>query len=87
MDDSIKLGIGEREAISLGKELGADLMLIDDRKARRAAFERGLAVAGTINILESGSRRGLVDLAVAFDRLRATNFRIDPRLLDEMLGR
>lgn len=86
MDDSIQLGVGEREAISLGKEIGADLMLIDDRKARRAAFERGLAVAGTINnILESASKRGLVDLATTFDRLRETNFRIDPRLLDDIL--
>jgi len=85
LDDSIQLGIGEREAISLGQEIGADLMLIDDRKARRAALKRGLAVAGTINILESASKRGLVDLAMAFDRLRETNFRIDTKLLDEML--
>lgn len=48
IDVTIQLGAGESEAISLAQEIQADLVLIDDRKARRVAIERGLRVAGTI---------------------------------------
>ena len=86
IDETITLGAGEREAISLAVELRADLVLIDDRKARRAAIERGLTIAGTINILESASKRGFVDLSEAFQKLEQTNFRIAPNLLREILS-
>lgn len=87
VDQTITLGAGEREAISLAIELNADLVLIDDRKARRAAIERGLNVAGTVNILESASKRGLVDLPRALQKLGQTNFRIAPDLLAKILKR
>ncbi|NOT49461.1 MAG: DUF3368 domain-containing protein [Acidobacteria bacterium] len=87
IDETISLGSGETEAISLAHELQADLVLIDDRKARIAAIDRGLNVAGTINILESAARRGMVDLRIAFADLQKTNFRIAPPLLAEILNR
>ena len=87
IDQTITLGAGEREAISLAKELNANLVLIDDRKARKMAIERGLNVAGTINILESASKREFVDLSNAFQKLQKTNFRIAPALLLEFLNR
>jgi predicted nucleic acid-binding protein len=37
---------GEREAIQLAEELGADLLLIDERAARREAARRNLATSG-----------------------------------------
>lgn len=87
VDQTIALGAGEREAISLAKEINADLVLIDDRKARKTAIERGLNVAGTINILESASKRGLVDLVKAFQNVQQTNFRVSSDLLSEILKR
>ena len=47
-----RLGLGEREAIALAYELKATHLLVDDRAARRIAVERGLAITGTIGILE-----------------------------------
>lgn len=85
IEQTIMLGAGEREAISLAKELNADLVLIDDKKARKLALERGLKVAGTINILDSASKRGLVELAEAVQKLKQTNFRVAPDLLAELL--
>jgi len=52
---------GEAEAISLARELGADWVLIDERKASREAESRGLRVAGTLGILEEGGVRILLD--------------------------
>ena len=87
IDLTIRLGAGECEAISLAKELNADLILIDDRKARQAAIERGLRVAGTLNILELASIKNLVELTETFDKLQQTNFRVSQELLDEALER
>jgi predicted nucleic acid-binding protein len=42
------LAIGELSAVVLGRELNADLVLIDEIKARKAAQERGLAVLGCV---------------------------------------
>lgn len=87
IDLTITLGAGECEAISLAKEINADLVLIDDRKARQAAIERGLQVAGTLNILELASIKNLIELREAFDKLQQTNFRVAQTLLDEFLER
>jgi predicted nucleic acid-binding protein len=87
IDSTINLGAGECEAISLAKELNADLILIDDRKARLAAIERGLTVAGTLNILELASIKNLLELSEVFDKLKNTNFRVSQILLDEALER
>lgn len=79
---------GEREAISLAVELHADLLLADDKGARAAARTQGLRVVGTIGVLELGAARGLVDLAGAFERLRALgDFRSREELFREALAR
>lgn len=85
IDQTIALGAGEREAISLAKEINADLVLIDDRKARKLALERNLNVAGTINILKSAARRNLIKVDDALQKLQKTNFRIAPQLLAKIL--
>jgi predicted nucleic acid-binding protein len=42
---------------------------------------------GTIGILEAGAARGLVDLRAVLDRLRTTNFRMDPQAVRDALDR
>jgi len=76
---------GERAAIVLAEHLGADLVLLDDRPARRAARERGLRVTGLLGVLREAADLGLVDLPEAIDALRRTNFRASPRLLKALL--
>ncbi len=86
-DPGLKLGAGEREAIALAEELGADLLLIDDAKARREARRRGLPVTGTLAVLVAAAEHGLVDLPTAIAALRQTTFRAPAGLIAEILGR
>ena len=82
-----RLHAGEREAIHLATMLRADLVLLDEKAARAVAEQRNLGVAGLLGVLLEASRRGLVDLPAAIDRLRQTTFRASPQLLREVLRR
>jgi len=83
---SPKLDDGERAAIALAMQLGASLILMDDRAGVDEARLRGLQVTGTLGVLLLAARRGLLDLEAAFSRLKATNFRYSPTLLETMLA-
>ena len=79
------LQAGERAAILLAESIRADIILVDEKTARRIAADRGLRVTGTLGILGEAATRGLVELAPAIDRLRLTNFRSSPALLKATL--
>jgi predicted nucleic acid-binding protein len=78
---------GEAAAIRVAEQLSADLVLIDDRDARRLAEKRGLRIAGTIGVLESAASKGMLELKKAFEQLERTNFQIDPQFLRDALAR
>lgn len=80
-------GRGEREAISLARELHADLLLVDDRDAARAAKRLGLLTVGTLGILELASSRKLCPLPESAARLMQTDFFIDEQLIKQALER
>jgi len=80
------LGIGELSAITLCRELNADLLLVDDRQARKLAREVGLSMAGCVGLLREGFVRNLVpDLSAAYRHLLAAGARVDRRLLESVL--
>jgi uncharacterized protein len=82
------LGKGERGAILLAKTLPADLILLDEWKARRIAREAGLSVMGCLGVVEAGARKGLVsDLSQAYIDLLRHGIRFDIGLLQESLLR
>jgi uncharacterized protein len=78
---------GEVDAISLAIEIGARILLIDERKGRLSAQEMGLEAIGTIALLEVAARQGKLDLRDCFAKLQETNFRASPELLSEALRR
>ena len=85
IDRTPRLGRGEAEAIGLAIETHADLLLADDRSARRAAERRGINVAGTLNVLVAASNRVLLELQPAIEKLLATNFRASKRVIADAL--
>jgi predicted nucleic acid-binding protein len=87
VDQQLALGRGEVEAICLAQEIHADEILLDDRRARTAALERGLTVTGTLGVLEAAANRHFLKLAEVLEKLEQTNFRIDPVLVQEALRR
>ena len=74
--DLLPLDGGEQEAILLAQELHADLVLLDDREARKAAIRRALRVMGTVGVLEQAAIHELIDLPEVCARLLTTDFRI-----------
>lgn len=78
---------GEVEAISLALELKADFLLADDRKARRAARERGLPITGAVGVLELAAAKGLLNLLHAFEKLKTTDFNVSEEILRDALER
>ena len=75
------LGTGEREAIALAEELKADLLIMDDRDARREATRRSLRLTGTLGVLEEAGARGVINLPTVIARLEHTSFRASPEML------
>lgn len=86
---NLKLNVdaGEREAICLAQEIQADAILMDDRAGRTAALHCGLAVVGTLGLLEQAAKRELIELPPTLGRLRQTNVRLDPELIQAALTR
>ena len=70
----------------LALSIHADLVLIDERRGTQIALDRGLEITSTLGILQRAARRGLVNLAEAFDRLKQTNFRYHQHIMDKLLA-
>lgn len=80
-----EIQIGERQAIALAQVVHPEFVLLDDRRAGEIAKQLGLQVIGALGILARAAQLGLLDLTDALERLRRTNFRISPDLLDSLL--
>jgi predicted nucleic acid-binding protein len=81
------LGAGEVSTILLARQLSAKLALIDERRARTLAVKEGLAVSGSIAILETGYRKKHVsDLREVYAQLLAAGVWIDQKKLNQSLA-
>ena len=87
LDQTIQLGHGENEAISLAVERRISIVLMDERRGRSAAEARGLLAVGTLNILDLADERGLLDGVAVLETLKQTTFRADAELLDRFEAR
>jgi predicted nucleic acid-binding protein len=85
IDSLLNLDPGETAAIALAEELKADRLLIDERDGRDVAKQRGLAVVGTLNVLNESAELDLIDLPRVIEQLRATNFHVSEKLIQGIL--
>lgn len=81
------VGAGEAEAIVLARELGADILLIDERRARKTALELGLPVTGLLGVLLEAKKAGLIPaLKPILDQMEAiVAFRLKRSLYEATL--
>lgn len=75
------LGAGERDAIALAVEIGADAVVVDERVGTREARQRNLQTVGTLAVIDEAGRRGLLDFNDALVRLQQTSFRVSPAIV------
>lgn len=74
---------GESEALILMREVQADLLLMDDRRARLEALRQGYSLMGTVGILRIARSRELIPSAAALlEELRELGFRLSTALLE-----
>jgi predicted nucleic acid-binding protein len=78
------LDAGERNVILVAEELEDVQVVIDEFRARQEAQRRQLSVTGTVRVLAAASKKGLVNLDSASDRLGQTNFRISQDIVNRL---
>jgi predicted nucleic acid-binding protein len=76
---------GESEAILLAQELNADLLILDDMKARRIAKDRGLVITGILGVLDQATTMKLINLPVTIQSLKNTSFWASDSLFQKLL--
>lgn len=85
-----KIDIGESEAIALAKEMGARLLIMDERKGRSVAKSYNIKVAGTLGVLVKAKemkilrtiRPAIIDLTALQG---SDKFRVSAELIVEVL--
>ncbi|WP_417910367.1 DUF3368 domain-containing protein [Candidatus Electronema sp. PJ] len=77
---------GEAEVLVLAKELQADLILLDEDKARKSAARAGFSVMGVIGILIAAKRLNLIaSVRIHIEKLQRERFRISERVVNMAL--
>ena len=77
---------GEAEVLSLAKEIRADLILLDEEKARKSAAIAGFEVMGILGVLIVAKNLGLIqEIRPSIEELKRKRFRISDRIVAEAL--
>lgn len=85
---TVSLDKGEAEVLALAKQLGADLILVDDEKARKSAVLAGYDVMGLLGLFILAKKLGLIDQVRSLvEGLRRNKFRLSDRVVSETLRR
>jgi len=79
---------GEAQAIMLYKEIGADLLLIDEIKGRKVAEKQSISITGTVAVLLKVKEKGIRPVVKPMiDKLLQHNYRLSKPLITTVLKR
>ncbi len=77
---------GEAEVIALAQELNADLVIVDERLARKHAKRLGLKMTGTVGALLEGKRQGYITaIKPSIEELVRRGIRLSAALVEQAL--
>jgi predicted nucleic acid-binding protein len=77
---------GESEVIAYAVENNIDLVILDDKDARKIARELDLKVIGTLGILIISKKKGYInEIKPLLEKLITNNFRVSEKLLKKIL--
>lgn len=79
------MDLGERQALVLAREIHADLVLLDDKVARRRAEQESLKVKGTLGVVADAAKAGLLNFRETVELLRRTSMHMDPKLVQRVV--
>jgi hypothetical protein len=86
IEKSNGLGKGELEAIALYKQEAADLLLIDDARAKKTAYINNVEVMGSLGVLLLAKQRGLIaTIRPLLDKLSDSDIFVGDNLLERIL--
>jgi len=81
-----EMDLGEAETIVLASEMGADWVLMDEKKGRRKLQQLGLRKIGTVGILLKAKRVGLIPaMRPELQQLRERGFGLSQAVFDAVL--
>ena len=77
---------GEAEVLVLAKELNADLILLDEEKARKSAAIAGFEIMGLLGLFILAKNLGLIHkVRPLVDKLMINKFRISDKIIEKTL--
>ena len=80
------LGQGELEAMALYRQLSADALLIDDRRARAVAEHNQIVCVGVLGFLLLAKHQGIVQRVAPYvEKLRSSSLYYGEDLLEKFL--
>jgi predicted nucleic acid-binding protein len=81
-----ELGLGEAETIVLAREIGADWVLMDEKKGRRKLAQLNMPKIGTLGILLKAKQTGLLPIVQPeIARLSRQGFSISQSVVEAVL--
>ncbi|HBO83441.1 MAG: hypothetical protein A2889_02450 [Nitrospinae bacterium RIFCSPLOWO2_01_FULL_39_10] len=81
-----KIDKGEAEAIALFLSMKARWLLLDDLKARRHALSMGLPVVGTVGILVTAKRKGIIsEFKPILESLKRSRFYLSDEVIKKAI--
>lgn len=81
-----ELDLGEAETIVLAREIGADWVLMDERKGRRKLAQMEMPKVGTVGILLKAKQIGILStIRPELEKLRHQGFSISQAVIEAVL--